>query len=65
MQIIDVNIDQIKESYKKDRKLKIENIDFFIGKLCGAINEFILFRKGKQYRVYLDEKQKISFIILD
>lgn len=65
MQIIDINIQEVKTAYKKDRKIKIENIDFYIGKLCGAINEFILFNKGKQYRVFEDQKEKIAFIILN
>lgn len=65
MQIIDINIEEVKKAYNKDRKIKIENIDFYIGKLCGAINEFILFNKGKQYRVFEDQKEKIAFIIIN
>jgi hypothetical protein len=65
MQIIDINIEEVKTAYKKDRKIKLENIDFYIGKLCGTINEFLLFNKGKQYRVYEDAKQKIAFIIIN
>lgn len=65
IQIIDLNIEEIKANYKKDRKINIENIVYSIGKLCGAINEFILFSKGKQYRVYEDKKQEIAFIIID
>lgn len=65
MQIIDIDIEKVKTEYNKDRKIKIENIDFYIGKLCGAINEFILFNKGKQYRVLEDKKEKIAFIIIN
>lgn len=65
MQIIDIDIEKVKTAYNKDRKIKIENIDFYIGKLCGAINEFILFNKGKQYRVFEDQKEKIAFIIIN
>lgn len=65
MKIIDINIEEVKKAYNKDRKIKIENIDFYIGKLCGAINEFILFNKGKQYRVLEDKKEKIAFIIIN
>lgn len=65
MQIIDINIEEVKTAYKKDQKIKIENIDFYIGKLCGAVEEFILFNKGKQYRVFEDKKEKIAFIIIN
>ena len=65
MQLIDINIEEVKNAYNKDQKIKIENIDFYIGKLCGAIEEFILFSKGKKYIVLEDKKEKTAFIIIN
>lgn len=64
MQIIDLDIEVVKTNYKKDRKIIINNEIFKIGFICGAIEEFILFNKGKKYIVFNDEKQKICFVIL-
>lgn len=66
MQIIDVNIKEIQSRYNIDRKIQIENIDFGIGRICGARNEFILFNKGKQHIVFQDNEEEITaFIIIN
>lgn len=64
MKIINLNIEEIKSQYKKTTKIKIDNICFNIGFRNGAIKEFILFRKGKQFPVITDGK-KITFIVFN
>jgi hypothetical protein len=64
MEILDINIADLKQQYKANRKIEIKNIVFGIGLLKGAINEFVLFYKGKKYPVITDGKE-ISFIVFD
>ncbi|WP_439132408.1 hypothetical protein [Polaribacter sp.] len=68
MRIIDLKIRDIKTLYKNQKPLQIENEKYAIGKVCGAISEFRLFRKGKQYLVLTDNKENdedITFVILN
>ena len=62
MQIIDVNIEEVKNAYKKDRILSVNNEVFSIGLITGAYNEFLLFKNGKKYPI-ITNWDDISFFI--
>lgn len=65
MKTIDLKIQEIKDCYKNNKPIIIENINYHIGLICGAINEFRLYSKGKEYIVFSDyKKNDTTFIIL-
>ena len=66
MEIIDLKIEEIKNNYKTKTPLFIQGVKYSIGLICGAIQEFRLYSKGKEYIVYSDYKkeQETTFIII-
>jgi hypothetical protein len=62
MKTIDLDLEEIKANYRIQKPLIVEGINYYIGLVCGAIQEFRLYNKGKEYIVFNDKD--ITFIII-
>lgn len=62
---IDLKLIDIKQHYRQQKPILIKGLYYSIGLVCGAINEFRLFRKGKEYIVFSNyEENDTTFIIV-
>jgi hypothetical protein len=65
MKTIDLKLNDIKQHYRQQKPILIQGLYYSIGLVCGAINEFRLFRKGKEYVVFSNyEENDTTFILL-
>jgi hypothetical protein len=66
MQIIEIDIEQVKQNYKKSEKIEVNKTLYSIGRTKGAREEFLLFHNGKAIVVFepKDEKEK-AFVIIN
>ena len=62
---IDLKLKDIKQHYKEQKPISIQGLNYSIGLVRGAINEFRLYRSGKEYVVFSDyKKEDTTFIVI-